>query len=589
MIGRTIGKYRIIGQLGRGGMGTVYRAIDDTLEREVAIKVLNPELADSQVIKRFRQEAITLAKLSHPEIATIYELLRSDADLLMVMELVRGETLDSICRRMAPLPPEHVVYLADRILSGLGHAHSAGIVHCDMKPANVMVTGHGLVKIMDFGIARVRGADHATPNAQMIGTPAYMPPEQALGQEVDARSDLYSVGIILYRLLTGAVPFNAPSAIGLVQQQVSEIPAPLHVHREGLPDWCEPILQRALAKSQADRFQTADEFRETLQTAAGYPTPEAARAFFGSSVDLSATETPRPGVLERLGLTRAGFTRIWSPATTPIGQPLGPAAGGTVVLPRRRTAAAMLLVVLTGAVAVSGLVGWWRRAAASQSAATANPVSRSAGDAAAPAVAVSTTSTSGPEAPSRPAASPAPAASGTEVPRATPVAVPPTMPALTTPAMSALVPPAPPILASRANVPPALPYVFDAIALVNGTDHPRERAAQVFLIDGMLNVKATDDNSLLYALPLDSVLSITYSDGRDPLWKGPEGPTPVARGPMGLGIFRGPRHWVSLHTQDPHRRFVVLRLGSGDRAKSAIAALEQRTGQATVMLAEDLK
>src|SRR4029079_7870915 len=209
MIGQTIGKYRTVGQLGRGGMGTVYKAVDETLDREVAIKVLNPDVADAKIMTRFRAEATALARLNHPEIATIYELFRSETDLLMVMEFVRGETLDKISNRLGALPPDRAAYLLDKVLSALAHAHRAGIVHRDMKPANVMVTEHGGVKIMDFGIARVRGGEHMTGDGYMMGTPAYMPPEQVLGQEVDGRADLYSVGVVFYKLLTGALPFKA--------------------------------------------------------------------------------------------------------------------------------------------------------------------------------------------------------------------------------------------------------------------------------------------------------------------------------------------------------------------------------------------
>ena len=269
MIGRTIGKYRIVAQLGRGGMGTVYKAVDETLDREVAIKILNPELADTEIMNRFRAEATTLAKLNHPEIATIYELFRSETDLLMVMEFVRGETLDKLSERLAPLPPERAAHLVDKVLSALGHAHRAGIVHRDMKPANVMVTETGAVKIMDFGIARVRGAEHMTIDGYMMGTPAYMSPEQVLGQDVDGRADLYSVGVMFYRLLTGTLPFKADTAIGMVQKQISDAPTPLRLHRDGLPDWCEGLLQRALAKSPADRFQTAEEFQTAIGRATG--------------------------------------------------------------------------------------------------------------------------------------------------------------------------------------------------------------------------------------------------------------------------------------------------------------------------------
>jgi tRNA A-37 threonylcarbamoyl transferase component Bud32 len=269
MIGTTVGKYRIVGHLGRGATGIVYKAVDETLDREVAIKVLNPDLADSEVIKRFRTEATTLAKLNHPEIATIYELLHTDGELLMVMELVRGETLEQVSQRLGPIPPDRAAQVVAKILSALDHAHRAGIVHRDMKPANVMVTESGHVKVMDFGIARVRGAEHMTRDGFSVGTPAYMSPEQVLGEDVDGRADLYSVGVIFYRLLTGRLPFDADTPMAMLKRQVADLPAALHVHRADLPEWCEVIVERALAKMPDDRFPTAEDFRAALADAAG--------------------------------------------------------------------------------------------------------------------------------------------------------------------------------------------------------------------------------------------------------------------------------------------------------------------------------
>ena len=204
MIGKTVGKYRILERLGRGGMGIVYKALDETLDREVAIKVLNPDLSDAELLKRFRAEAISLARLNHPFIATIYELHRHEDDLLMVMEFVRGETLQTLSERLGPLDPPQAAHVCVQVLDALSHAHRAGIVHRDLKPANVMLTDTGVVKVMDFGIARMMGGEHFTHAGYMMGTPAYMAPEQVLGQEIDGRADIYSVGVLFYRLLSRA-------------------------------------------------------------------------------------------------------------------------------------------------------------------------------------------------------------------------------------------------------------------------------------------------------------------------------------------------------------------------------------------------
>jgi serine/threonine protein kinase len=269
MLGTSIGKYRIVGSLGRGATGVVYRAVDETLGRQVAIKLLTSEAAESDLMKRFRNEATALAKLNHPGIATIYELFTSGPDLLMVMEFVPGQTLEQLSNREGPIAPDRAVYLVDAILSALEHAHRAGIIHRDMKPANVMVSQAGGVKIMDFGIARVRGVEHFTVDGCLMGTPAYMSPEHVRGEQVDERADLYAVGVIFYRLLTGRLPFDADSTVVMLQKHVSEVPTALHAHRADLPRWCESIVQRAMAKAPAKRFQTAREFRTALRRAAG--------------------------------------------------------------------------------------------------------------------------------------------------------------------------------------------------------------------------------------------------------------------------------------------------------------------------------
>jgi eukaryotic-like serine/threonine-protein kinase len=272
MVGTTIGKYHVLDRVGRGGMGTVYRALDETLHREVAIKVLNSELNDPEVAKRFRAEAVTVARLNHPGIATIYELFQHDGQWLMVMEFVRGETLEHLVERMGALSPQRAAELCMQALTALAHAHSMGVIHRDLKPANLMITESGAVKIMDFGIARVSGSEHLTSAGFMMGTPAYMAPEQVLGHEIDARADLYAMGVVFYRLTTAKLPFKGETPFAMVQSQVNDPPTPLGMLRADLPMWTDQIVTRALAKAPPDRFQSAVEFYEAFSRClAGLP------------------------------------------------------------------------------------------------------------------------------------------------------------------------------------------------------------------------------------------------------------------------------------------------------------------------------
>ena len=356
MIGKTVGKYRIVERLGRGGMGTVYKAIDETLDREVAIKVLNADLGDTDILKRFRAEAVTLARLNHPGIATLYELYRDDNDLLMVMEFVRGETVHELSERLGALAAPQAAHLAMQVLDALSHAHRAGVVHRDLKPANLMVTEMGIVKVMDFGIARVLGTEHYTQGGYMMGTPAYMAPEQVLGGEIDGRADLYAVGVVLYRLLSGQLPFSADTAIAMVQKQVNESPTPITQFQPDLPLWCARVLNRALAKSPGDRFQTADEFRTALLSAVqpqtlgemptmATPTPlglqlvgdqTVAQQWSGVASEGYSQRTSAAAVATPLATSVPGAVPLPPPATSPPASPAAasprPAAGSTTTV-----------------------------------------------------------------------------------------------------------------------------------------------------------------------------------------------------------------------------------------------------------------
>lgn len=274
--GNVVGNYKVIDKIGEGGMGAVFKGIDLMLEREVAIKMLRPELASQpEVVERFRSEAVTLARLNHPNIATLYSFLRQGEDFFMVMEFVRGETLDSLIRRSGAMSCHHAITLFCQALEGIDHAHRMGIVHRDIKPANMMLTEMGTLKVMDFGIARVLGTSRMTKQGNIVGTIEYMSPEQVRGQETDARSDIYSLGILLYEMLTGRVPFSSDSEYDLMKMQIEDAPPPPRVFSNQIPQLVEQAIMRALAKRSEARFQGAGEFRDVLLSAIGMPAASA--------------------------------------------------------------------------------------------------------------------------------------------------------------------------------------------------------------------------------------------------------------------------------------------------------------------------
>ncbi|GAA0397342.1 Stk1 family PASTA domain-containing Ser/Thr kinase [Microbispora corallina] len=268
------GRYELDGVVGRGGMAEVYRARDIRLDRVVAIKTLRSDLARDHTFQaRFRREAQSAASLNHPSIIAVYDTGEDMVDgtpvPYIVMEFVDGRTLRDLLRADRRLLPERAIELVDGILRALDYSHRGGIVHRDIKPANIMLTINGEVKVMDFGIARAMADSAATmtQTAQVIGTAQYLSPEQARGERVDARSDIYSTGCVLYELLTGQPPFTGDSPVAIAYQHVREDPIPPSRIDPEIPKWADAIVLKAMAKDPIQRYQSAAEMRGDLQRA----------------------------------------------------------------------------------------------------------------------------------------------------------------------------------------------------------------------------------------------------------------------------------------------------------------------------------
>jgi eukaryotic-like serine/threonine-protein kinase len=273
------GRYELDGIVGRGGMAEVFRARDIRLDRIVGVKTLRDDLARDQTFQaRFRREAQSAASLNHPSIVAVYDtgedMVGGTPIPYIVMEFVDGRTLRDLLRDDRRLLPERAAEITDGVLRALDYSHRNGIVHRDIKPGNVMLTRNGDVKVMDFGIARAVADSQMTmtQTAQVIGTAQYLSPEQARGERVDARSDLYSTGCLLYELLTGRPPFTGDSPVAIAYQHVKEDPVPPSRVDPEVPAWADAIVLKAMEKDPADRYQSAGEMRNDIQRAlAGAP------------------------------------------------------------------------------------------------------------------------------------------------------------------------------------------------------------------------------------------------------------------------------------------------------------------------------
>ena len=333
MIGQTISHYRIVEQLGAGGMGVVYKAQDSRLDRAVALKFLPDKLAqEPQALERFRREARAASALNHPGICTIYDIGEQDGRGFIVMEFIDGETLRHHIHRQA-LPLEEILRLGMQIAEALDAAHAEGIIHRDIKPANIFVTKRGQAKVLDFGLAKLLpkavaaggpGADGDDTDSTSIvgiisGTPSYMSPEQIRGDTLDARTDIFSLGLVLYEMATGRQAFSGPTGGVIIEAVLTRAPAPARNINPNIPERLEEIISKALHKDKAQRYQHAAEVRNDLQqldrgsdsgwrSAAGSTETVAARPTVAGEAESSHTGSSGPHTAQNL-TTRTGAIR----------------------------------------------------------------------------------------------------------------------------------------------------------------------------------------------------------------------------------------------------------------------------------------
>ncbi len=360
--GRTLNqKYQLETPLGMGGMGTVYRAKRLLIGDTAAVKVLHQaQVGDPQAVERFRREAQAAARLKHPNVVAIYDAGVSDEGLCyFVMELVEGRDLRAIIKQQGPLTQSAAAEIIRQVGSALDEAHRHNIVHRDLKPENIVVqqTPMGLqVKVLDFGIASIRDAttSRLTHTGQMLGTPHYMSPEQCMGEELDGRSDVYSLGVVLFEMLTGIVPFNSPTPTAIVVQHVNQQPPPLRAHNASISPAVEAIVLRALAKRREDRPQTAGALALELLTAVNVTVSTPSRP--------TLLNTPAPEPAPTMGVP----TSSWS--DNDDSAPLATAPGGGKLVP-------LLVGLLLLIVAAGGLGYWWliTKPRTSQSGVTTSP------------------------------------------------------------------------------------------------------------------------------------------------------------------------------------------------------------------------
>jgi serine/threonine-protein kinase len=309
-----LGRYAIQSELGRGAMGVVYKATDTALERTVAVKTVNMALERDGAERyeaRFYQEARAAGSLNHPNIVTVYDVGKEGNVAYMAMEFIEGQELRSLLAEGRALPVSQAVSIAAQVAEGLAYAHQHGVVHRDVKPANIMVLADGPVKITDFGIARMRAsADELTQSGMMLGSPKYMSPEQVIGKRADHRSDIFSLGVILYETLTGGAPFSGENVTALMYQIVNFAPPAPSAVNPAVPELLNFIVAKMLAKPLEERYQSAQELANDLrncerQIASPAATTQPLRPMGLGAAGLAAANGLAAGTQPELALSQA--------------------------------------------------------------------------------------------------------------------------------------------------------------------------------------------------------------------------------------------------------------------------------------------
>jgi eukaryotic-like serine/threonine-protein kinase len=605
MVGTIVGTYRLEELLGDGGLGGVYRAVDGASGKEAAFRVFAREVsADAMLADRLRAMSPALKKLQHPNIAAFFELVSLGADLALFVEYVPGASLEHVREPAGRLDTNVSVSCAVQVLRALEASHSAGVLHHALRPSNVMVTRQGTVKVLDFGIGHAFGANRKTREDRLLTVLAYLAPEQIQNQPGDARSDIYSAGVLLYQLLTGKLPFDHKTEFALRQAHLSEPPAAPRTIVPGLPEWLDQAVLRALAKNPASRYQNATEFRAVLEAALGLSTSREAaivRQRDGAYAETFAAAPPIPPLAPTAAVTGSAPVQSASAVAAPgagtaetlvAAAPAGRTAADAVAtraaaVPPPAVAKASArgpLIVVASIVVAVGLVAAgayvWMRGPAPPAQADVTPEARQAAAAPAPAVTLPAASaaqvpapaveppppapppaTASPAATSTPATVPAPGRKPQAKPAAAqkpaaPVPAPP-VPATTAPPAVVVSPPAAP--APAAAKAPDVSYRKVKLITQAGSS---EKSTDVVLqfSDDRLSVTPAGGGAALRTVRYAEVTAASYSKAEK----------------KRLGFIKSGQHLLALETAGEP---LLLRLDN-DNFQPILAAVEARTGQA---------